>query len=52
MERKYEIIDKELLTIMRAVSEWCHYLLGAAEDMEIWMDHQNLQYFRKSQKLN
>ena len=23
-----------------------------SEDFEIWTDHQNLQYFRKSQKLN
>ncbi|SJL16678.1 uncharacterized protein ARMOST_20207 [Armillaria ostoyae] len=25
---------------------------GALEDVEIWTDHQNLQYFRKPQKLN
>ncbi len=25
---------------------------GAAQDFEIWTDHQNLQYFRKPQKLN
>ncbi len=47
MERNYEIYDKELLTIMLALDEWCHYLMGAAVDFEIWTDHQNLQYFRK-----
>ncbi len=26
--------------------------MGAAQDFEIWTDHQNLQYFRKPQKLN
>ncbi len=51
-ERNYEIYDKELLTIMLALDEWCHYLMGAATDIEIWTDHQNLQYFRKPQKLN
>ncbi|SJL18610.1 uncharacterized protein ARMOST_22207 [Armillaria ostoyae] len=51
-ERNYEIYDKELLAIMLALSEWCHYLMGALEDVEIWTDHQNLQYFRKPQKLN
>ncbi|SJL04347.1 uncharacterized protein ARMOST_07713 [Armillaria ostoyae] len=51
-ERNYEIYDKELLAIMLALSEWCHYLMGTLEDMEIWTDHQNLQYFRKLQKLN
>ncbi|SJL11766.1 uncharacterized protein ARMOST_15175 [Armillaria ostoyae] len=51
-ERNYEIYDKELLAIMLALSEWRHYLMGALEDVEIWTDHQNLQYFRKPQKLN
>ncbi len=52
MERNYKIYDKELLAIMLALSEWRHYLMGAAKDIEIWMDHQNLQYFRLPQKLN
>ncbi|SJL16406.1 uncharacterized protein ARMOST_19930 [Armillaria ostoyae] len=51
-EHNYEIYDKELLTIMLALSDWCHYLMGALEDVEIWTDHQNLQYFCKPQKLN
>ena len=37
---------------MLALDEWRHYLMGAAQDFEIWTDHQNLQYFRKPQKLN
>ncbi len=37
---------------MLALSEWRHYLMGVAEDVEIWTDHQNLQYFRLPQKLN
>ena len=45
MERNYEIYDKELLAIMLALDEWRHYLMGAAIDVEIWTDHQNLQYF-------
>ena len=51
-ECNYKIYDKELLAIMLALSEWRHYLMGTAEDVEIWMDHQNLQYFQKPQKLN
>ena len=51
-ERNYEIYDKELLAIMLALSEWRHYLMGTTEEVEIWTDHQNLQYFRKPQKLN
>ncbi len=37
---------------MLALNKWRHYLMGAAQDFEIWTDHQNLQYFRKPQKLN
>ncbi len=51
-ERNYEIYDKELLAIMLALDEWRHYLMGATVDIEIWTDHQNLQYFRQPQKLN
>ncbi|SJL10444.1 related to TY3B TY3B protein [Armillaria ostoyae] len=51
-KHNYEIYDKELLAIMLAFSDWCHYLMGALEDVEIWTDHQNLQYFHKLQKLN
>ncbi|SJL13535.1 uncharacterized protein ARMOST_16979 [Armillaria ostoyae] len=51
-ERNYEIYDKELLAIMLALDKWRHYLMGATVDFEIWTDHQNLQYFRKPQKLN
>ncbi|SJL18814.1 uncharacterized protein ARMOST_22415 [Armillaria ostoyae] len=51
-ERNYEIYDKELLAIMLALSEWRHYLMGTLEDVKIWTDHQNLQYFHKPQKLN
>ncbi len=51
-EQNYEIYDKELLAIMLALSEWRHYLMGAAKDVEIWTDHQNLQYYRLPQKLN
>jgi RNase H-like domain found in reverse transcriptase len=51
-QRNYEIYDKEMLAIMTALDEWRQYLLGASEEFEIWTDHQNLQYFRKLQKLN
>ncbi len=51
-ERNYEIYDKELLAIMLALDKWRHYLMGTTVDVEIWTDHQNLQYFQKPQKLN
>ena len=51
-ERNYEIYDKEMLAIMSALDDWRQYLLEAKHPFEIWSDHQNLQYFRKPQKLN
>ncbi len=47
MECNYEIYNKELLAIMLALNKWRYYLMGVAKDIEIWTDHQNLQYFRK-----
>ena len=51
-EQIYKIYDKEMLAIMEALAEWRHLLLGARQTFEIWMDHQNLQYFRQPQKLD
>ena len=51
-EQNYEIYDKELLAIVEALAKWQQYLLDAAETFEIWMDHENLKYFREPHKLN
>ncbi|THU99645.1 hypothetical protein K435DRAFT_562679, partial [Dendrothele bispora CBS 962.96] len=48
--RNYDIHDKEMLAIMRALKEWRHYLLGP--EFEIWTDHKNLEYFMTSKNLN
>ena len=52
VERNYDIHDRELLSIMRALSEWRKYLHGSPTPFEIFSDHKNLQYFMKNQKLN
>lgn len=52
VERNYEIHDKEMLAIIRALDEWRHYLEGTQHPFEIWTDHKNLQYFMTSQKLS
>lgn len=43
-ERNYKIYDREMLAIVEALKEWCHFLEGLSEPFEIWSDHQNLQY--------
>ncbi|GLB45128.1 putative retrotransposable element tf2 155 kda protein type 1-like [Lyophyllum shimeji] len=52
VERNYEIYDKEMLAIIRALEEWRHFLEGARHKVEIYMDHKNLEYFLTAKKLN
>ena len=52
MEWNYEIYDKEMLAIIRALEKWRHFLKGARHPVEIWMDHKNLEYFMMAKKLN
>ena len=51
-ERNYEIYDRELLTIVRALEVWRHYIMGGPHAVRILTDHKNLTYFRSPQKLN
>ena len=51
-EINYKIYDKELLAIVETLTKWRQYLLDATEKFEVWMDHENLKYFRKPHKLN
>jgi len=52
VEWNYEIHDKEMLAIVRALEEWRHFVEGAEHCCEIWTDHKNLQYFMTAKKLN
>jgi len=52
VERNYEIHDKKMLAIIRALEEWRHFLEGAIYPVEIWTDHKNLEYFMTAKKLN
>ena len=51
-ERNYEIYDKEMLAIIQALEEWCHFLEGTPKKFTIFTDHKNLSYFRMAQRLN
>ena len=44
VERNYDVHDKEMLGIIRALEAWRHHLKGAQHKVEIWSDHRNLQY--------
>ena len=51
-EHNYPIADKEMLSVIRSLEEWRHYLEGANLQFELWNDHANLQWFMKRQDLN
>jgi hypothetical protein len=51
IEQNYEIFDKELLTIIRALKQWQHFLEGAEQPFEVHTDHHNLEYFKTMQDL-
>jgi len=41
-----------MLVVIRGLGNWRHLLEGAKFKFEVWMDHKNLDYFMKGQKLN
>jgi hypothetical protein len=50
-ERNYQIYDRELLAIIRALKAWRHYLEGNPHPVIIFTNHKNLLYFRSAQNL-
>jgi len=50
-ERNYKIYDKELLAVIWELAEYRHHLERYSHKIQIWLDHQNLTFFRTAQKL-
>ena len=51
-KRNYEIYNKEILVIIRGLENQRYLLEDAYFKFEIQIDHKNLEYFMKAQKLN
>jgi hypothetical protein len=51
-EKNYAIYDKELLAIKEPLSHWRHLLISTSKPILIYSDHDNLTYFKSSQKRN
>jgi len=51
-EINYEIHDKELLAIVDAFKHWRRYCEGAIHQVEVYSDHQNLEFFTTTKVLN
>jgi len=41
-----------MLVVVRYLEAWRHFLEGMTTKFKIWIDHKNLEYFMKVQKLN
>jgi hypothetical protein len=51
-EINYEIHDKELLTIVDSFKAWWRYLEGSLHIVQVFMDHNNLEYFMMTKILH
>jgi len=51
-EINYEIHDKELLAVVDAFKHWRRYCEGATHQVQVFTDHQNLEYFTTTKVLN
>uniref|UniRef100_A0A4W5NFV0 ribonuclease H n=1 Tax=Hucho hucho TaxID=62062 RepID=A0A4W5NFV0_9TELE len=51
-ERNYDVGDRELLAVVKALKAWRHWLEGAKHPFFIWTDHRNLEYIWAARRLN
>ena len=51
-ERNYDIYERELLAMMKALAHWHHYLGWTKFPFIILTDHANLQYWKAPKNLN
>jgi len=51
-EINYKIHDKELLAIVDTFTHWCRYYEGATNQVQVFSDHQNVEYFTTTKILN
>ncbi len=51
-EKRYEVYDKELLTIVKALQEWRPYLADTEKPIQIYTNHKNLRNFATTKQLN
>jgi hypothetical protein len=51
-EINYEIYDKELIAIVDSCKVWRRYLEGAIYTVQVYSNHQNLEYFTTMKVLN
>ena len=51
-ERNYDIHDRELLAVVRALKHWRHLLLSSPFEIVVLTDHKNLEYYKQPHAIN
>ena len=51
-ERNYDIHDRELLAVFRALTHWRHLLLSSPYETTVLTDHKNLEYYKEPHHIN
>jgi hypothetical protein len=51
-EQNYDVYDLELLAIVNAMDHWRPYLAGSPHKVIIYLDHQNLLYWKEPHKIS
>jgi len=46
------IHDMEMVVIVKCFQEWRHFLMVAPEQIVVYMDYKNLEYFNTTKLLN
>jgi len=48
----YDVHDKEMATIVAAFQEWAYMFMSVDDQMLVYTDHKNLEYFNTTKTLN
>ena len=48
----YDIHDRELLAVFRALTHWRHLLLSSPHEVTVLTDHKNLEYYKEPHHIN
>jgi hypothetical protein len=51
-EVNYDVHDKEMTAIVVAFKEWEHLLMSVDDEVMVYTDHKNLEYFNTTKTLN
>jgi len=51
-EINYDVHDKEMAAIVAAFKEWVYMLMSVDDQILVYTDHKNLEYFNTTKTLN